>query len=404
MLQGLLSNWGRWTGDEAKDGAINQGLLSAAFSLMGAKGRGLGGHLGQAGMAGMNQFAQVMDQAQQRKYNDLRMKSLQQQMEAAAADRQRQQTLRDLPMQHRVSTNPGEILEGGAPNKAGFDMPGYAQSLMAHDPVAGLNLQQSLKKRNEPVKLGQGDLLLDPTTYKPLASNPKADDDEFGRALRAAGIDPASPRGRQLAAQRLTKMTTHAPASSTNVTYGAPVAGIDAKGNPVYFQPGNKPGAPPQVIPGIQPPKLGDELRSKDIERKTAVQAADDSLRVIDKALSHPGRSTATGLSGTIDPRNYLPGTNAKNFRVLADQLKGKAFLQAFESLKGGGAITEIEGQKATEAMARLNTAQSDDEYMVALRELRGVIAAGRQRLAGGGGATGTWGEQQPGVKFLGFE
>lgn len=59
------------------------------------------------------------------------------------------------------------------------------------------------------------------------------------------------------------------------------------------------------------------------------------------------------------------------------DQINGQAFLQAFNALKGGGAITEIEGQKATEAIARLNTAQSYEDYKAALDELRGVVTRG---------------------------
>ena len=87
------------------------------------------------------------------------------------------------------------------------------------------------------------------------------------------------------------------------------------------------------------------------------------------------------------------------NFRVVADQLGGKAFLQAFESLKGGGQITEVEGKKATDAIARLNRAQSDSEYEVALNDLRGVVGSAYKRATGkdyqapqadGGPAAGT--------------
>lgn len=96
-------------------------------------------------------------------------------------------------------------------------------------------------------------------------------------------------------------------------------------------------------------------------------------VSLIDKALTHPGRQNATGLSGSIDPRNYMGGTDAKNFQVLLKQLAGKNFLQAFQSLKGGGAITQVEGTKAEEAIARLDRAQSDEEFVEALFELRDI-------------------------------
>jgi hypothetical protein len=45
-----------------------------------------------------------------------------------------------------------------------------------------------------------------------------------------------------------------ARAGATNVTtsYGAPVAGVDENGKPVYFQP-NKEGGQPSIIPGVRP-------------------------------------------------------------------------------------------------------------------------------------------------------
>src|SRR3972149_3072210 len=117
------------------------------------------------------------------------------------------------------------------------------------------------------------------------------------------------------------------------------------------------------------------------------VSAATTSLRLLDEAIKHPGRETATGLSSRLDPRNYIPGTSAADFDARAKQLEGRRFLDAFEQLRGGGAITEAEGNKATAAHARLMRSQSDDEYLAALKELRGIISKGvkvaRMKAAG---------------------
>ncbi len=121
-------------------------------------------------------------------------------------------------------------------------------------------------------------------------------------------------------------------------------------------------------------------------QRESKTAAANDMLSVIDMLDKHQGRETATGASGVIDPRNYIPGTDAKDFSVALDQLKGKTFLQAFESLKGGGQITEVEGKKATEAIGRLNTAQSDKAFQQALGDLRGVVEGSMKRASGEGG------------------
>lgn len=106
------------------------------------------------------------------------------------------------------------------------------------------------------------------------------------------------------------------------------------------------------------------------------MQESNNAINLINQALSHPGLSTAVGASGRADPRNYLPGTDATDFRVLLDQIKGGTFLQAFQSLKGGGAITEVEGTKAEQAIARLNRDQSEESFKQSLQDLREVAQA----------------------------
>lgn len=101
------------------------------------------------------------------------------------------------------------------------------------------------------------------------------------------------------------------------------------------------------------------------------------ALDLIEKAKTHPGRGTATGMSGTFDPRNYVGGTAAKSFQVLNAQLKGQAFLEAFNDLRGGGAISNAEGEAATAAKARLDLAQSDQEYLTAVTELQAITLRG---------------------------
>ena len=104
---------------------------------------------------------------------------------------------------------------------------------------------------------------------------------------------------------------------------------------------------------------------SMDISSPTAMLASIESI------LDDPALDTSTGfLSWT----QAIPGTAQYRFGTRARQLKGQAFLQAFESLKGGGQITEIEGQKATEAIGRLDTAQSAADYRDALTELSTIL------------------------------
>ena len=88
----------------------------------------------------------------------------------------------------------------------------------------------------------------------------------------------------------------------------------------------------------------------------------------------HPGFENAVGFGL---PLQMVPGTEAANFKTLFDQVKGSAFLQAFETLKGGGAISEKEGEKATSALNRMNLAQTEPEFIKAALEFKSVVQNG---------------------------
>lgn len=76
-----------------------------------------------------------------------------------------------------------------------------------------------------------------------------------------------------------------------------------------------------------------------------------------------------------------FPVTEAqRNFQPIANQLRDRTFLEAFNQLRGGGAITDAEGQKATGAFFRLSQAQTEESYRAALDELKGIIKTGIER------------------------
>jgi hypothetical protein len=75
-----------------------------------------------------------------------------------------------------------------------------------------------------------------------------------------------------------------------------------------------------------------------------------------------------------------VPGTQARGFANFVDQAKGQVFLEAFNSLRGGGQITEAEGAKATQALSRLDRYQGTEDFDMALNDLEDVIRAGLER------------------------
>jgi hypothetical protein len=78
-----------------------------------------------------------------------------------------------------------------------------------------------------------------------------------------------------------------------------------------------------------------------------------------------------------------LPNVTADAARVQSkmDQILGGAFLQARQLLKGGGAITDFESQKAEQAFIRMNAAQNEADFRKAMTDFRDAVTAGLPKL-----------------------
>lgn len=138
-------------------------------------------------------------------------------------------------------------------------------------------------------------------------------------------------------------------------------------------------GVRPVAVP-IAGSKAEAEAQESKIVSQQAADQAGQMLATIDGILNDPALDNSTGL---LSWTQRIPGTPGYRFGTRARQLEGQAFLQAFESLKGGGQITEIEGQKATQAIGRLDTAQSAADYRDALSELREILLTAQARAMG---------------------
>jgi len=118
--------------------------------------------------------------------------------------------------------------------------------------------------------------------------------------------------------------------------------------------------------------------------------AADRALNLVDLLRKDPA---LPDMVGPIQGRLPNVSAAAARFQSRLDQLQGTAFLEAYNMLRGGGQITEVEGQKAERAIARLQTAQSEEDFLQALSEFEDAVRTGVQKLeaqAGGAPATST--------------
>ncbi len=139
---------------------------------------------------------------------------------------------------------------------------------------------------------------------------------------------------------------------------------------------------PPQDTPAI---KGAQKTAEKQAEITTQGQAdlpriADQgqtAVNQIETALKMPGLDSNFGMTGMIPNR---PGSEAADAKTFLDQIKGGGFLTAYGQLRGGGSITEVEGEKATTAYARMQTAQSAQAFRQAAKDYVDVIKLGVKR------------------------
>ena len=130
--------------------------------------------------------------------------------------------------------------------------------------------------------------------------------------------------------------------------------------------------------------KFSTEFNSAETTAQRTLTLLDDLIgdaKVVNgKVVVEPkGRKPMEGFAAAVGAaaipgQRFIPGTAARDFNAVHDQAVGAAFMQAFATLKGGGQITEKEGEKATAALTRMNLAQSEPEYIRAAREFKSEV------------------------------
>ena len=117
---------------------------------------------------------------------------------------------------------------------------------------------------------------------------------------------------------------------------------------------------------------------------------ADTTLQYIGEIRNHPGLDIGTGATSIA---NIVPGTPGYDFQNRLNQLLSGGFLTAIDQLRGMGALSNTEGQTATRAISRMDSATSKEEFLAALNDYETVVSAGRSRAA-----TRMEGQQSPQV------
>jgi hypothetical protein len=130
-------------------------------------------------------------------------------------------------------------------------------------------------------------------------------------------------------------------------------------------------------------------MKTQRVQRQQSTLDTIGSMRgTINDVLTHPG------FSGSVGAKNQaylfglksepIAGTKEADFKALLDQVQGGAFLQAFESLKGGGQITQVEGEKATQAIVRAQQSQSEEGFKKSMNDFMSVLDRAEKRATSG--------------------
>jgi len=109
------------------------------------------------------------------------------------------------------------------------------------------------------------------------------------------------------------------------------------------------------------------------------------------KAPLHPGFGAAVGFSPSkFISKEPIQGTARADFESLFKQVQGGAFLDAYNTLRGSGSITQPEGEKATAAKNAMNMATSEKAFIRAANDYRDALTRGlklMEQQASGGAA-----------------
>ena len=109
------------------------------------------------------------------------------------------------------------------------------------------------------------------------------------------------------------------------------------------------------------------------------VTTADTTLQYIEEIRTDPGLDIGTGGTSMA---NIVPGTPGFDFQNRVNQLLSGGFLTAIDQLRGMGSLSNAEGQTATRAISRMDTATSKTAFLDALSDYEAIVRMGRERAA----------------------
>jgi hypothetical protein len=354
--------------------------------------RGMEMQRAQQGNALQNMQMQAFMQRQQQE---------QQQAQRAQADQGLMSRLLGMPVEGQM---PQGMQGPGAPMRnQGVDPLTFLRqggSMAGLPGVLGLNQALAPQARKVHNVGAGGRLLSDDGSVIADAQFKPPEPDKTPEALRTleAIYGKGTPEFQQAARMLASKMTTHAPAASA-ISYGSPVPFALPDGGTGYVQPGNKPGAAPQVMtdPGGKPLQKPAEADNKALtEGQAKAVAFSARMESADKVLATLSRKgVLTTIPGGMG--NNAVGSTITAMSTAEQQQLGQAkrnFVNALLRRESGAVIGADEFANADRQYfpqvgdSRPVIEQKARERRVAIEGMRADVPKGKQgdvdRISGG--------------------
>lgn len=320
-----------------------QGLLSLGLGLLNSRGN-FGQGLGQAGMQAMEVMRQArQDQQraeqlkQQQAMQSVQMQTAQQQlaeMQRASVEAEAQRG-RDETFRASIPQPVGQSMAQGNTDFGNFNLAGPVDprqmllwQAMQSRQIKPMDFIAATQKDNTPIKLGEGEKLLEAGTYRPLAENPKASD--LPSAVRE--YEYAQKQGFTGSFQDF--VVQQKKAGATNVSLGVKMGESIAS----------------QIGPMVKETWSAANGALQSADAASRVVQAVDSGKIIAGPLAN-GRLTVAQIADTIGVGGK---DNAEKIASTRQAMQGLAqmTLQGRKQMTGQGAITESEGKLAERALS----------------------------------------------------
>lgn len=171
------------------------------------------------------------------------------------------------------------------------------------------------------------------------------------------------------------------PADATDDQLGMVLPPLNPQQAAMQARPGFTP-TPTDPNAAIQAEKQKAEAAAINERKAASVAKSQDLISRLDALQKHDGFNALFGAS--IPFEKNIPGTDAADAYAIFSQIEGKGFIEAIQDMKGMGALSNAEGQKASAAFLGMSTNMSEAAAKLRIKELKELVAKGIERASTG--------------------